>query len=44
MVSKYEEEITNLILSNPYDIKLLGPEDYKEHLRTLINELVHKYF
>ena len=44
VVSKYEEEITNLILSNPYDIKLLGPEDYKEHLRTLINELVHKYF
>jgi predicted DNA-binding transcriptional regulator YafY len=43
LLSKYEEEMTNLILSNPHDIKLLGPEPYKEHIRKLINELYHKY-
>lgn len=43
VLSKYEEDITNLILSNPYDIKLLGPEAYKEHIRALIRELCNRY-
>lgn len=41
--SKYEEEMTNLILSNPHDIKLLGPASYKEYIRTLVHELYSKY-
>ncbi len=43
VLSKHEEDITNLILSNPRDVKLLGPESYKERIRTIINELYREY-
>lgn len=41
--SKYEEEITSLVLSNPFDIKLLGPDKYKKHLQNLVSELFNQY-
>jgi len=43
IVSKYEEDITSMVLRNPKSVKVIGPEVYRLYLKNIIQELSNKY-